>query len=63
VVDESIRPVGARGIAAGLTPMVAGWFWLKRTLERGFSLNPEFRVERFGDSMLTSSAGNIGIHL
>jgi hypothetical protein len=38
-------------------------FWLKRTLERGFSFSPEFRVETFGDSTLTSLTGNIGIHL
>jgi len=38
-------------------------FWLRRTLERGFSFSPELRVETFGDSTLTSLTGNIGIHL
>ena len=37
-------------------------FWLRRTLERGLSFNPEFRVETFGDSTLTSLTGNIGLH-
>jgi hypothetical protein len=37
-------------------------FWLKRTLERGFSFSPELRVDRFGDSTLFSMTGNIGIH-
>ena len=37
-------------------------FWIKRTLERGFSLNPELRVETFGDSMLYSTTVNIGLH-
>jgi hypothetical protein len=36
---------------------------LTRTLERGFSLSPEFRVETFGDSTLTSLTANIGLHL
>jgi hypothetical protein len=38
-------------------------FWLRRTLERGFSLSPELRVETFGDSTLTSLTANVGIHL
>lgn len=37
-------------------------FWLSRTLERGFSFNPEFRVDKFGDATLTSLTGNIGLH-
>jgi hypothetical protein len=37
-------------------------FWLKRTLERGFSFNPEIRVEKFGDATLYSTTGNIGLH-
>lgn len=37
-------------------------FWLRRTLERGLSFNPEFRVETFGDAMLYSTTGNIGLH-
>jgi hypothetical protein len=37
-------------------------FWLSRTLERGFSFNPEVRVETFGDAMLYSMTGNIGLH-
>ncbi|HEY6178660.1 MAG TPA: hypothetical protein VIX73_29620 [Kofleriaceae bacterium] len=37
-------------------------FWLMRFLERGLSFSPEFRVETFGDSTLTSLTGNIGLH-
>jgi len=37
-------------------------FWLRRTLERGLSFNPEFRVQTFGDTTLTSLTGNIGLH-
>ena len=37
-------------------------FWIKRTLERGLSFNPELRVATFGDSMLYSMTGNIGLH-
>ncbi len=37
-------------------------FWLRRTLERGLSFNPEFRIQTFGDSTLTSLSGNIGLH-
>ena len=38
-------------------------FWLRRTLERGFTFSPELRVETFGDSTLFSMTANIGIHL
>jgi hypothetical protein len=38
-------------------------FWLRRTLERGLTLNPEIRVERFGESTLYSTSINIGLHL
>jgi hypothetical protein len=37
-------------------------FWLRRTLERGLSANPELRIERFGGATLTSLTGNIGLH-
>jgi hypothetical protein len=37
-------------------------FWLSRTLERGLSFNPEFRIQTFGDTTLTSLSGNIGLH-
>ena len=37
-------------------------FWLRRTLERGLSFNPELRVQTFGDATLTSLSGNIGLH-
>jgi hypothetical protein len=37
-------------------------FWLKRTLERGLSFNPEVRVEKFGAATLFSATGNIGLH-
>jgi hypothetical protein len=37
-------------------------FWCRRTLERGFSFNPEFGVETFGESTLMSLTGNVGLH-
>jgi hypothetical protein len=37
-------------------------FWLRRTLERGLSFNPEFRIQTFGDTTLTSLSGNLGLH-
>jgi hypothetical protein len=37
-------------------------FWLRRTLERGLSFNPELRLETFGTSTLVSLTANIGIH-
>jgi hypothetical protein len=38
-------------------------FWILRNLERGLTLDPEVRVETFGDSQLYSMTANIGIHL
>jgi len=37
-------------------------FWLRRTLERGFSFNPELRLESFGAATLASLTVNTGIH-
>ena len=37
-------------------------FWLRRTLERGISFNPEFRIQTFGDTTLTSLSANLGLH-
>ena len=46
----------------GVHAFVGTRFWLRRTLERGLSFNPELHVEKFGDSTLTGVTGNIGLH-
>ena len=38
-------------------------FWINRKLERGLTLNPEIRVETFGNSIIYSATFNTGLHL
>ena len=38
-------------------------FWINRKLERGLTLNPEVRVERFGNATIFSATFNTGLHL